>query len=241
VTSSCSYRDQLRLDGFAIVPGLLDLRSVEAIVSSLDKLGESESVRRRGGVFGVRNLLEISPEASQLAEHPKVRQIVSEILGDRAFPVRGILFDKTPEANWKVPWHQDMTIAVAERREIPGFGPWTVKAGVLHVQPPSEVLEAMLTVRIHLDACGAENGALKVLSGSHRYGRMSAEEATRMVAERLPTICTMREGDALLMRPLLLHASSSSENPEHRRVIHIDFAATDLPDGLRWAGQTTVA
>ena len=72
--------------------------------------------------------------------------------------MRGLYFDKLPEANWKVPWHQDLSIAVRARLDVEGFGPWTEKAGVLHAQAPAAVLERMLAVRVHLDDCGRENG-----------------------------------------------------------------------------------
>jgi len=109
-----------------------------------------------------------------------------------------------------------------------------VKAGVQHVQPPREVLEKMLSVRIHLDDCPEENGALKVIPGTHLAGKLSAEEVERAVAGGRAEICAMRRGGVLLMRPLLLHASSAASLPRHRRVIHFDFAATELPSGTNW-------
>ena len=225
------------LDGCAIVPDVLDSDEIATLIRAFEKLGESDAIRRRGGVFAVRNLLDVSDEAKELAHSEKVRTIVTAILGDKALPVRGILFDKTPDANWKVPWHQDVTIAVAERREVAGFGPWSVKAGVLHVQPPAEILENMISIRIHLDPCGEENGALKVVPGSHRLGRISEAEASRMGAESVGAICEANAGDALLMRPLLIHASSPSSSPSHRRVVHIDFAGMELPCPLKWMSE----
>lgn len=234
-------RDQLAVDGFAIVPRLLDSSEIAQLIASLESLEHRASVLARGGMFAVRNLLEVSVEMRALADSPAVRAIVIEVLGDNVRPVRGILFDKTPAANWKVPWHQDATIAVAEKREVEGFGPWSVKAGVLHVQPPASVLENMLSVRIHLDPCGTENGALKVFPGSHRFGRLPESEIALLLSGRSSAVCEASAGDALLMRPLLLHASSSSVNPAHRRVIHFDYASIKLPDGLRWAADDSVS
>jgi hypothetical protein len=125
-------------------------------------------VRRRGGIFAARNLLDVFPEVQRLARSPVIRELVVPVLGSDCFPVRGILFDKIPGANWKVPWHQDVTIVVQDKIEIEGFGPWSTKADVLHVQPPAMVLENMLSVRLHLDACGEDNGALRVIAGSHQ-------------------------------------------------------------------------
>ena len=107
--------------------------------------------------------------------------------GVRAFPVRALLFDKPPEANWKVPWHQDLSIAVRHKRDITGFGPWSNKAGVLHVQPRVNVLESMLTVRIHLDDCGKQNGALRVIPGSHTRGRLTDTEIRKAI--ETPEVC----------------------------------------------------
>jgi hypothetical protein len=127
---------QLEKDGYAIVPGAIGRAEVERLLAALDAAGGSEGARRRESVYAIRNLLDAVPEVRALAESPAVRALVEPVLGASAFPVRGILFDKTPDANWKVAWHQDLAIAVRERRDTPGFGPWSEKAGVTHVQPP---------------------------------------------------------------------------------------------------------
>lgn len=225
------------MNGFALVASLLSQDQVTDLISSLEGFDQSESVRARGGVFAVRNLLDVSEPVRLLASSRVVQEVVAPVLGLEAFPVRGILFDKTPGANWKVPWHQDVTIAVSSRVETEGFGPWSTKAGVLHVQPPAEVLENMLTVRIHLDPCTAENGALKVIAGSHSKGKLSEVEASQIGMNSKPTICELDAGGALLMRPLLLHSSSSSNSPKHRRVIHLDYSAKKLHGGLQWAAE----
>jgi ectoine hydroxylase-related dioxygenase (phytanoyl-CoA dioxygenase family) len=183
---------------------------------------------------GVRNLLDF-PKMRDLAESSAIRAIVKTILGSDARVVRGILFDKTEGANWKVPWHQDVTIAVDRRVEAAGYGPWSIKAGVLHVQPPAFVLERMVSVRLHLDDCPKENGALRVIAGSHSNGKLE-ERLIQDLAERSVAVtCAMQRGGVLVMRPLLLHASSASSIPGHRRIIHFDYAATELPTGMGWA------
>lgn len=173
-------------------------------------------------------------DVRRLAGLDKIQDAVRPHLPSAPRAVRAIYFDKTPDANWLVPWHQDLTICVEEKREVSGFGPWTEKAGLHHVQPPAEVLGQMITLRIHLDDTGPENGALRVLPGSHRHGKLSAAEITRLRAEIAEEVCAASAGDALLMRPLLLHASSRSVIPGHRRILHIEFAGCELPDGLRW-------
>jgi ectoine hydroxylase-related dioxygenase (phytanoyl-CoA dioxygenase family) len=155
--------------------------------------------------------------------------------GIKFFPVRALFFDKTPRTNWNVSWHQDLSIPVADRLEAAGFSGWALKEGVWHVQPPPEILERMISVRLHLDDCGSENGPLRVIPGSHTEGRLDREAIARWRQRAPEQEITCRAGDVFLMRPLLLHASSKATRPQHRRVLHIEYAAESLPGELQWA------
>jgi ectoine hydroxylase-related dioxygenase (phytanoyl-CoA dioxygenase family) len=215
--------------GFAVLEPVLDAAAVTELVKSVsDAVGP--------GGYAKRNLLQSVPAVQRLAAAPEIRALVQPVLGPQAFPVKGLLFDKTPTANWKVAWHQDTMIAVRERMPARGFGPWSVKDGVPHVQPPADVLAGILTVRVHLDDCGTDNGPLRVLAGSHRAGIMSAESIETWREAHPAVTCTVDRGGVLLLRPLTLHASSAATAPRHRRVIHLEFAAGPLPGGLQWAG-----
>ena len=185
------------------------------------------------GRGGVRNLL-AHAQVRALAASSAARSLAAAVLGDACFAVRAILFDKTPGANWKVVWHQDLSIATRERVEMRGFGPWTEKAGVTHVQPPVAVLEQMLAVRIHLDDCGPENGPVRVIDGSHRRGRLSATQIDELRRTEPEQDCLVEQGAILAFRPLILHASAPAITPAHRRVIHIEYAADELPTPLEW-------
>lgn len=215
-------RAALEARGFVIAEGMLDQAAVRQIGGAL---GPVPGAGRRG-------LLD-HPAAAAAAED--CAPLMARLLGGDAFPVRAIYFDKSPESNWGVAWHQDLTIAVAARAVVPGFGPWSQKGGVPCVQPPDEILARMLTIRLHLDDCDAENGALQVIPGTHRQGKLDADAIAKIVADSEPETCEAAAGDALLMRPLLLHASHRSRSDRHRRVLHLEFAACDLPPPLRWA------
>lgn len=182
---------------------------------------------------GRRGLLAL-PAVAKLARSRRVLELVRPHLPSEPFPVRAIYFDKSPGTRWLVPWHQDLSLALRARAKVPGFGPWSTKDGIPHVQPPVELLQQMLTVRLHLDAADESNGALRVLPGSHRLGRLSAERIQQLRSEQAEFLCRVSAGDAMLMRPLLLHASSRSTSAQHRRVLHIDYAAFTLPDELDW-------
>jgi ectoine hydroxylase-related dioxygenase (phytanoyl-CoA dioxygenase family) len=134
-------------------------------------------------------------------------------------------------------WHQDRTVAVREKRDVPGFGPWTVKAGVPHVQPPLTIMENMLTIRLHVDECQETNGPLRIIAGSHRAGFVDDKSIQSLTKEARPVTCIVPQGGAMLMRPLLLHSSARATKPNHRRVIHLEFAATPLTGGLEWFEQ----
>jgi hypothetical protein len=136
---------QLEEKGFSVVADVFSRREMDNLTAELSGIIETEGVRRRGEIYAIRNLLEACPAVKVLAESAKVSRLVSAILGDNAFPVRGLLFDKIVGANWLLPWHQDMTICVAERHDVPGYGPWSIKAGEWHVHPPTTVLERMLS------------------------------------------------------------------------------------------------
>ncbi len=148
--------------------------------------------------------------------------------------MRAIYFDKSPETNWRVAWHQDLTIAVQTEADISGFGPWSTKDGIPHVQPPIALLEKMLTIRLHLDDTDETNGALRVLPETHRLGRLSSERIQSFRVQQADFLCCASAGDALLMRPLLLHASGPSTSSAHRRILHIEYASFDLPAPLVW-------
>jgi ectoine hydroxylase-related dioxygenase (phytanoyl-CoA dioxygenase family) len=222
-------------NGFVLIPAVIAKPQIASMIDNLTALESHRAIREKSGAtYAVRRLCELSPAVRQLSTSAAIRALIEPILGPAARVVRGLLFDKTAAANWKVPWHQDLTIAVKERRDAPGFGPWSIKADITHVQPPLDVLEQMLTIRLHLDDCGPDNGPLRVLPGSHKRGVINASTIAQLRQQTAETLCTLPAGGALVMRPLLLHASAPATSPGHRRVIHLEFAANDLPDGLQW-------
>ena len=212
--------------GFALIPNALTSADVDALTEILAPL-------QTPGAAGTRNLLEDSSVCSWVTS-PQIRALVEPILGPDCFAVRAILFDKTPDSNWKVPYHQDRSIAVREKIEADGFGPWSIKAGVWHAGPPAEILENMVTLRLHLDSCDPTNGALRVLAGTHQLGKLSTSQIAHWRHKIPETVCALPRGGALLMRPLLLHASSPAQTPAHRRVLHLEWAAQNLPEPLNW-------
>ena len=210
-------------NGFAIISKVLTNEQCRELISAL---GPVTGAGRRG-------LLSL-PVVTALAHSEQLLNLVRPNLPTEPIPVRAIYFDKSPEANWLVTWHQDMSVALQARADVNGFGPWSIKDGVPHVQPPVEFLQKMLTIRLHLDEADETNGGLRVLPGSHRLGRLSSAKIQELRSLQPDFLCSVLAGDALLMRPLLLHASSRSTSNRHRRVLHIEYAGFTLPKELQW-------
>jgi len=227
-----AYRfiEDILQNGFALIPGLLARELIVELRAEADQLLTDSDERG-----GVRNALAKSQLFRELAASGPIGQVARQVLGSEAVPTKLTIFDKSPVANWKVPWHQDLTIRVRERFGVPGFGPWSIKDGEPHVQPPVSLLERILAVRLHLDDTPADNCALRIIPGSHRFGRLTAEEIAALRRERSEVVCPVGAGGAMLMSPLLLHASSVAAKASRRRVAHYEFCATPLPSPLSWS------
>lgn len=174
--------------------------------------------------------------ASLLAADGAIGAIAARVLGEGCRPVRAVLFDKSPATNWALGWHQDRTICVRDRIDTPGFGPWTVKAGLHHVEPPFALLAKMVTLRVHLDAVDADNAPLLVAPGSHRAGRVPVAAIPSIVQQHGVAACLAEPGDVWRYATPILHASDAAVRPTRRRVLQVDFSAAALPNGMEWLG-----
>lgn len=214
-------------DGALLFSGALNPDAALSLAARLDPQITSRP--------GTRLKVEVDVGAL-LAADGSVGRIAAGLIGPDVRPVRAVLFDKSPEANWIVAWHQDRTIPVRERHETPGFGPWSTKDGVLHVAPPISVLKGMVTLRLHLDAVDGDNAPLVVATGSHRFGYVAADSAADRARECSPLICEAEPGDVWAYSTPILHMSARSNSGRRRRVLQIDYAATPLPAPLEWRG-----
>jgi ectoine hydroxylase-related dioxygenase (phytanoyl-CoA dioxygenase family) len=183
---------------------------------------------------GIRNLEKKFGSIAGLAADSSVRSIAASLLGKSPRLVRALFFDKTPKRNWFVAWHQDRTVAPNRRIEAAGWGQWSWKDGVHHVQPPRAVLDRMVTIRLHLDHADEPGGCLYVIPGSHRLGILTQDEIDQTVASSTPRACIVAPGDAVIIHPLILHSSKKSRRTTHRRVVHLEYSTYELPSGVSW-------
>lgn len=204
--------------GFAVVPDVVGCIDLERLTASLAEGG----VRRSRA--GARHLLG-HPAAGALAHAPGLRSLASRVLGSEAHPYRATLFDKSTSANWAVVWHQDTALPLVRRHELPGWGSWSVKDGVIYAHAPRSALIGIVALRVHLDDSTEANGPLRVLPGTHRHGVLADAEVAVLARIIPPHACVVPRGGVLVMSPMLIHASSKAE-PEAgpRRVLHIEYA-----------------
>jgi len=214
-------------DGALRLRAVLDASDLQPLQEAITGLPQDQVGIRLQGIAALQPTLR-SPGA--------IWQVAAAVLGEAARPVRAILFDKTARTNWGLSWHQDRTVVVTHRVEVDGFGPWTVKAGLLHVAPPYQVLAKMVTLRVHFDAVPETNAPLLIAPGSHLLGQIPEGGLKSVVQTCGTAACLAEAGDIWLYSTPIVHSSEAAAVPAHRRVLQVDFAAADLPGGLKWLG-----
>jgi ectoine hydroxylase-related dioxygenase (phytanoyl-CoA dioxygenase family) len=125
-----------------------------------------------------------------------------------------------------------LSISVDKKVDLENYINWTFKKGQYGVQPPIEILQDTITIRIHLDNTDKNNGALKVIPKSHLNGIVRSESKDWNIDNEF--ICEVEKGGVMLMKPLTLHASNRTTNGKKRRVIHLEFNKHNLAEPLAW-------
>lgn len=230
------HLERLQADGFSVVESVFDAADVQRIIDKLERAiaaDDESSIKSRGKVYAARNLIDSIPDIQSCFCAAPLLELLTKDLSKRFGLVRVLYFDKPSDRSWYLPWHKDLTIAVKDNTlPTKHFSKPTRKAGVDHVEAPEQLLENMLTLRIHLDEVTNHNGPLEVIPASHATGKEvhpSSREAVKIL---------VNAGDVLAMRPMISHASGHTD-PEgnlRRRILHLEFCGTQqLPDGYQWS------
>ncbi len=223
------WNELVEKQGFAIIPDVVPECDIARIVRDLTENPLPRS--RAGSRHAMRH-----PSIATLARHPSLIGLAEEIMGGGAIPFRATLFDKSPRSNWLVAWHQDKALPIRKRHGAIGWGPWSVKEGVIYAHAPASVLRNVLALRLHFDDSTLENGPLRVLPGTHAMDVLDDATIHQLAANSTAVDCVVPKGGVLAMRPLILHSSSKSRIENPRRVLHIEYAPSlVLQDGLELA------
>ena len=210
--------------GYAVIERVLDQNAVDSLIKLLERTAVSRSRA------GIRHLMADSNVAA-FANDPRLLAVASDVLGAQAFAFRATLFDKSSDSNWKVTWHQDTALPLKERREVPGWGPWSIKENIHYAHATTAALEKIIALRIHLDDSTERNGPLRVIPATHNLGVLPDEEVALIASRSAGITTTASRGSVLAMRPLLIHASSKSDEGLARRVLHIEYVTSVILDG----------
>jgi ectoine hydroxylase-related dioxygenase (phytanoyl-CoA dioxygenase family) len=222
-----SHSSSTSATGYLIACNVLSDAECKALIVEL-----SSTIRGRAGA---RHLMK-NPAVAALATNCRLLEIARTELGSQSVPFRATLFEKSGHANWLVPWHQDTALPVASSFDIPGWGPWSEKAGIVYAHAPAPVLSRVIALRVHLDASTSENGPIRVIPASHTAGLLTDDQVFEYVKAHNPIECLGPRGSILAMRPLLIHSSSKARSGDPRRVLHIEYAKSlDLASGIRLA------
>ncbi|SHL21809.1 phytanoyl-CoA dioxygenase family protein [Chryseobacterium polytrichastri] len=228
------HKNSISESGFTVINTIFSDEEIDKIIHVLENIDTSkETFRKSEDLFAIRQFLKEIPEVNELIFNENIKIIIKDIFGDKYVAVKSIYFDKPEKSNWYVAYHQDLTISVDKKLELPNFGPWTTKQNQFAVQPPLDILENIFTIRIHLDDTDENNGALKVVPQSHAKGIYRPETIDWNVETE--KICNVEKGGIMIMKPLLLHGSNRTTNGKKRRVIHIEFSDRELPEELNWS------
>jgi ectoine hydroxylase-related dioxygenase (phytanoyl-CoA dioxygenase family) len=231
---SVNSKDHLLSEGFSIIEDVFTNEEIDELINIISKASTANSTfRKTADLFAIRQFLKEIPGAKEHIFNKMLKQLIINYFGKDYFVVKSIYFDKPEQSNWFVSYHQDLTISVDKKMDVEGFGPWTVKQNQFSVQPTLDVLENNFTIRIHLDDTDENNGALKVIPKSHLKGVYRPE--TIDWKKETESICSVKKGGVMFMKPLLLHSSNRTINNNKRRVIHIEFSNQQLHSPLQWS------
>jgi ectoine hydroxylase-related dioxygenase (phytanoyl-CoA dioxygenase family) len=228
-----SYKSSLLENGFAVLDRMYSDSEITAMISCIEKASAEKGLAQSSSnLFAIRQVIRKIPELKPLLFTKKLHELLQSVFDESYFLTKAIYFDKPSESNWFVAYHQDLSISVDRKFDVSNYKNWTFKKGQFGVQPPLDILENIVTIRVHLDKTEKENGALKVIPTSHKKGIYRPE--TINWDTETEHICEVEKGGVMLMKLLTLHASERTTNHKQRRVLHLEFGTKQLTNPLQW-------
>jgi ectoine hydroxylase-related dioxygenase (phytanoyl-CoA dioxygenase family) len=225
---------QLENEGFCIVENIYTTQEIKNVINLIDQTDSNKATFRKSkDLFAIRQFHKEIPEILTHVFNNSLKNLLLGWFGEDYFITKSIYFDKPADSNWFVAYHQDLTISVNQKTDLPDYQGWIQKQNQYSVQPPMDILKHNFTIRIHLDDTTSENGALRVIPKSHKKGILRSENLD--LKSETESICNVKSGGVMFMKPLILHASNKTTNQARRRVIHIEFSNQTLSKPLEWS------
>lgn len=228
------HKSELEEKGFSITPIFYSEKEILKLIKCID---DYFLISKKSN-YAIRQLIRVIPEMEPFIFNKNLIHLIKEVVGSDYFLTKAIYFNKPKEANWFVPFHQDLSISVVEKHEVENYKNWTFKQQQIGVQPPLNILENIFTIRIHLDKTTKNNGALRIIPSSHNNGILKMDSIDWNAKKEL--VCNIVKGATMLMKPLVLHASNRTINTSQRRVIHLEFSNKELDFPIKWLEKKVV-
>lgn len=222
-------------EGFVLTDMLFDPEVLENLLTDLENIGAFNYQQPQ-----IPDLLKACDKVNSMANDKTLISLLNLTSGENMYPVKAFILDKSIQSNWEIPWHQDLKIAVNEQIDQPGYTNWSSESGILHVQPPVAIMEKLVNLRIHFDACDTKNAAIHVIPGSHTLGILSPKQINSIVARASFHICSAAKNSVMLMKPLILHYSPKSSSHNSRRILQIEYGY-QINNGITWHNKAGTA
>lgn len=210
--------------GYEHLSGVLPMDQVNRLRDALAETPQEQKA-------GERSADKVFPIVQELVSDPNLMRIAEGYLTGNISIVQVKLFESTPAKAW----HQERNVVLNRKVDVADWGPWHEQCGVQYVQPPIEVLDNMVTLRLQLDAANEKSGYLRIIPRSHNTGLMSDEEIKAYAASHESIDCFTEAGDVFAMRPHVLQKTCEGSDGSARRVLQIEYCGYKLPAELEWA------
>lgn len=209
-------------DGFVILKKVFSehqLAPVRKLTNEIIAYGEKELedpfrkfyLKHRTDQGVLYDLFQRHPEFQELAKNSYLLDKLGEVFGENICLYENSLVYKPRGKRNEVPWHQDF---ISRPKEPLKFIAW-----------------------IALDDIRKENGAMKVIPGSHKYGflkwfRVKGEthhdriDLSQIDASKA-VYAELDAGDVMIFNQLLVHSSDECDSEKQRRAYRISYAGMD--------------
>lgn len=202
----------LDLDGFLILPGLLDAARLKALQDRIEELFVEEGVaagaefKQEEGARRLANCVDKGAIFENAIEIPEVLEATAHILGPR-FKLSSLNVRSTnPRSEADQPLHVDMN-AVADEQ---GF--WVANTIFM------------------LDDFTPDNGATRIVPGSHQWGQRPQEQmADPSASHPQQILVTGKAGTVVICNAHTWHGGTANRTGAQRRAMHAFYCRVDKP------------
>ena len=209
-------------DGFVIIKNTISNNVIREINSLTDEIIEYSQLgledpfskyylRHRIDQGALYDLFQRHPEFHKLAKNNLIISKLKEVLGENIFLYENSLVYKPKGKRNEVPWHQDF------------------------MNRPDEPIKYIAWIA--LNDINKENGALKVIPGSHKLGFLPWHSVegethhTRLILDGVDLsnskYVELNAGDVLIFNQLLLHSSDRIKSEVKRRAYRVSYQGFD--------------